>query len=113
MRNFYIQYDANKFPSGFYPQSDTIYHIILVANAMKSVLVPEGATLVEFKATNNFYSKFDANVTIPVADVTNGTAGELNPDKRIIKGVTTINLIAAASTKVTLSFYNVPGPAWG
>lgn len=110
MKNYAIEIDANKLSSGFAPQSDTIYNIVLVANVMQSITIPAGATLVEFKATGNFYCKFDSNVAIPVTNIIDGSGGELNPDKRVIRGNTTIRLISGSSIVVTLAFYNVPRP---
>ncbi len=112
MKDFLLSYDGNKNNSGFYPQSDTIYRVTLSAGTMKTIEVPVKSSVVEFKSTNNFYCKFDDDVTVPSADITDGTSGELNPDKRVLRGVNEINLISTATCVVTLSFYNIPGPTY-
>ena len=78
---------------------------VLAANTAKSHNVPAGAQYVIFSATGNFYAKWDGAATVPNADVTNGTASELNPTVRCIGGVKTIGLIAPQDTIITMSFF--------
>ena len=117
MKDFYIEYDANKKDSGFSPQSDTIYNVVLAANVMETITVPDGAAVVLFSADGDFWCRFHSNVAVPAADVLDGSGGELNPDKRVVRGVSEIKLIADAPRKISLSFYNIPRPTgithWG
>ncbi len=69
--------------------------------------VDEGHRYVVFSATAAFYVAYGANPTavIGVADVTDGTGSELNPDIRLLDDIAKISVIAAASVVVTMSFY--------
>ena len=44
MKNYLIDYDANKLLTDVIPQSDTIYNIVLAANTEQTITVPSGAT---------------------------------------------------------------------
>lgn len=108
MKNYLIDYDANRLLTDVIPQSDTIYNVVLSANVEQTITVPTGATIVTFSADKNFYCRFDGSVVVPVSNILNGTGGEINPDKRSVRGITEIHLIATATTVVTLSFFSVP-----
>ena len=111
MKNFVIEYDGNRQNSGAYPQSDVVYSIALSSGAMKTVARPAGAIIVIFSKSNptgNFYCRFDGTVTVPSGDITDGSAGEVNPNIRSLVGASTINLISDATMNVTLAFYTTP-----
>ena len=111
MRDFVFEYDGNKNNSGFVVQSDTIYNVVLASDTMETIPVPDTATVVEFSATGDFFCRFDADAVVPAVDILDGNVGsELNPTKRVVKNVTSINLIASAGTTISLSFYMIPGP---
>jgi len=112
MIDFIIQIDADRQPSGIIPQSDVIYDLVLTANVEKVVTVPEGADIVLFGTTANFYCRMNATAAVPVGDVLDGSGSELNPSSRQMSGVATIHLISAANCIITLSFYNVPKPVY-
>jgi len=79
---------------------------VLAASTVETAAIPTGARYVIFSASGDFYARPDAAAAIPAADVTDGTASELNPAMWDLSGVTDIRLIAGAATVVTLSFYS-------
>lgn len=91
--------DALRFP-------DHVDARVLAAGVNETHTVPTGAAYVLFSATGDFYVSYDGDAaTIPAADVTDGTASELNPTIRYIAGVAELDLIAPLNTVVTMSFY--------
>ena len=78
---------------------------VLTANTNESHTVPAGARVVVFSATGDFYAEPGGTAAVPAADVTDGSASELNPTQWNLDGVTSIGLIAPAATTITLSFY--------
>lgn len=112
MLDFIIEHDANRQPTGIIPQSDVIYNLVLTANTEKVVTVPSGADIVVFGTTASFYCKMNSTVEIPATDIIDGSGGELNPTARQVAGISTIHLIASSDCIITLSFYNVPKPAY-
>lgn len=87
------------------PAAGYVLSRALAANVAESFTVPAGARFVVFSATGDFYANYATTATVP-ANVTDGTAAELNPSVRAIKGVTTISVISAATPTVTASFYS-------
>lgn len=68
--------------------------------------IPAGAKYVIFSATGDFYAKIGGTAAVP-ADVTDGSASELNPLVRHIGDAdTTIGLISPAAQVVTMAFYD-------
>ncbi len=90
-------------------QADTIDARVLAAGAAEVHAVPTGAQHVLFSATGDFFAKFGASgvaAAVPAADVTNGSAPELNPAaRRVPDGATHVALVAPAACTVTLSWY--------
>jgi hypothetical protein len=76
----------------------------LAANTNETHTIPAGADFVIFSGDGDFFAKPNGAAAVP-ADVTDGTASELNPVIWDLNGVTSIGLIATAARKVTLSFY--------
>jgi hypothetical protein len=86
--------------------SDNV-QVCVAGTTAKSVTVPAGAEFVVFSATGDFAADAFKTAVAYTADNTAGTASEMNPAIRYLKGVTTISVIAAqANTYVTLSFYS-------
>jgi hypothetical protein len=108
MQTFFIDRDPGQQTSYAIPQSDEIHVAALTAETEGEVTVPEGARLVVFSATDDFYCRFDADaeISVPSAAVTDGSGPELNPGVRLCDGVTTISLVAPRACNVTLSFYS-------
>jgi hypothetical protein len=78
---------------------------VLAASTEEQHTVPAKASHVVFSANNDFYVNYDATAAVPGADVTDGSAAELNPTVRLVSDVTTLHLIAPASTIVTMTFF--------
>jgi hypothetical protein len=91
-------------------QADTIYNVTLVANVAQYIVPPAGANFVLFQASggNDFYALFGvaSGLAVPAANITDGTAPELNPLLRQLKGTGHIGLIAVVACNVTLAFYS-------
>ncbi len=91
------------------PPSDYIDARVLAGGTVEVHAIPSGAKFVVFSANAEFYAKFGSSTVttaVPSADVTDGTAPELNPGARMIpQGATHIALISPAGGVVTLSFY--------
>ena len=87
---------------GFTDQVDA--RVLGIATAEAHV-VPAGATTVIFSATADFYVNAFGTAAVPAGDVTNGSASELNPERRSLVGITSLSLISPAATIVTMSFY--------
>jgi hypothetical protein len=83
---------------------------VLAANTSEAHAVPAGARYVNFSANADFYARFQSDntaITVPAADVTNGSAPAFKPGMREIpEGTTHILLIAPATTVVTLEFWS-------
>lgn len=79
---------------------------VLAANVNESATIPTGAKKVIFSGTCDFYARPGGTATVPAADVTDGTASELNPAAWHLDGsFTTIGIIAASACNVTTSWY--------
>lgn len=91
------------------PPSDYVDARVLAAGVAEVHAVPTDAEFVLFSGTDNFFARFGASsgmtVAAPSADVTDGSAGALNPSARFLRGITHIALIAPAACTVTLEFY--------
>jgi len=87
----------------------------LAANTAETFNVPTGAKKVSFTCTDNYWVAFtfegydDRTAAIPGADVTDGSAAELNPIRRTLSGgpnVTKISVITANAAKISLQFFS-------
>lgn len=96
---------ANLFAMPAPQNTDDVMSRQLAASVAESITVPSGARFVLFSATADFYANYGATATVP-ADNTTGTASELNPSVRDIRGVTTISVISAGTPIVTAVFYS-------
>jgi hypothetical protein len=96
-------------------QSDCIMARVLAANTAETIQAPTNAKYVVFSADGDFYCTIAASSTaaaVPAADVTDGSASELNPAVRIIPYDTSgnpgyISVIAPMARVVTMMFYKV------
>jgi hypothetical protein len=95
-------------------EATTIDARVLAANVAESETVPsitvDGvaalANYVVFSANCDFYVRMDGTAAVPSADITDGTASELNPTVRYLGGnVAAIGLKSASSCIVTMQFY--------
>lgn len=58
-----------------------------------------------FSSTCDFYAKTGATAAVPAADVTDGTASELNPSAWFVEGSTQVSVISASACTVTAAYY--------
>ena len=79
---------------------------VLAANVAETYTLTTGAQRCLFSADGNFYARPNATAAVPAADVSDGTASELNPTSWYVGNLTTIGLISTAATVVTISCYN-------
>jgi hypothetical protein len=100
---------------GFIRATDTVDARVLAAGVEETHTIPtwndaasvaHQANFVLFAANCDFYVRWDATVAVPAADVTDGTAGELNPTLRAVPaGVTTCHIISPQGGVVTMSWF--------
>jgi hypothetical protein len=83
---------------------------VLAAGVAESHTVPTGADIVEISSTAAFYCKPNGTAAVPAADVSDGTASELNPTGYVLRGVTSLGLISAPGATVTMKFYRLSAP---
>jgi hypothetical protein len=58
-----------------------------------------------FSANGDFYVRYDGSAaTVPTGSIAASTV-DLNPGVRDVSTVTTLNIIAPVTTKITLAFY--------
>ncbi|PGH59191.1 NAD/NADP transhydrogenase alpha subunit-like protein [Azospirillum palustre] len=105
MRSLTALDDAMGRPSLAIASSDTVLAVLLTAGAPRQIPVPAGARIVLFSATAPFWARIGGAAGVPAADVLDGSAAELNPVARQVRGAGFIGLAAAANTTVSLSFY--------
>lgn len=90
-------------------QSDWIDARVLAAGVAETFQSPVGAKYVLFSSTGDFYAKIataSTAATVPAADVTDGTASELNAAMRQLPVEQAyISLIAPAAQIVTMQFF--------
>jgi hypothetical protein len=87
------------------PASDTINAAFMSAGTAEVQAVPSGALFVVFSSDGDFYAKPNTLPSVPVADVTNGGAAEINPTVWSLSSITGIGLVASTTRIVTLSYY--------
>ena len=88
-------------------QSDYIDFAILAADTKEDFTVPALAKAVLFSAIGDFYCLIgpSASASVPAADITDGSAPELNPVAREVVAGETISLIASAGCRIMMAFY--------
>lgn len=80
---------------------------VLAASTAESITVPAGARWVVFSCTASFYVNCYTTATVPAADVTDGTASELNPSayELPLTDVPAISVISGSACVLTAAFY--------
>lgn len=86
-------------------QSDHIDAAVLAIDVAEGFTVPAGAKKVLFSATSNFYCSIGGTAAVPAADITDGSASELNPSAREVQAGDTISLISPSQCIVIMAFY--------
>lgn len=98
------------FPVGYSeiprPISQSVMSRALAASVAEDITPPAGSSRVVFSATANFYVNAYATATVP-ADVTNGTASELNPSGYSfnVNELPTFSVISDVACVITAAFY--------
>ncbi|MFC5509253.1 hypothetical protein [Bosea massiliensis] len=119
MRSFYDagQNAANAYRRAFAPQfSDYVEDVVLAADTLVRVPIPEGAGVAVFSFDGDFRVRLGVvatTFTLPATTTSNGSGSELSPAARVIPaklgdGTTTpthICLRAAAACKGSIAFY--------
>jgi hypothetical protein len=85
--------------------TDTYYAGELAAATNQAVTIPTDGNICAFSANGDFYVRYDGSAaTVPTGSIAASTV-DLNPGVRDVSTVTTLNIIAPATTKITLAFY--------
>jgi hypothetical protein len=92
---------------GVINQSDFINVAWLIAGAQRNFSAPSEANIVMFSATGSFYCLIgsSAAASIPIGNVLDGSASEMNPIAREVLVGDKISLISPVDCKVTMAFY--------
>lgn len=105
MNTFLLGLDGNGRGTDIVPIPSHTVVIQLAPGTGRSLTVPAGAKMALFSATGNFWLKAGAVPLLPVADILDGSAPELNPAGRKVEGVTSLGLVAPAACAVSIGFY--------
>lgn len=98
------------FPQGYNeiprPVPQSVMSRSLAASTAEDITPPTDARYVVFSATANYYVNAFATATVP-ADVTNGTASELNPSGYSFNPneLPTFSVISPVACVITAAFY--------
>ncbi len=85
--------------------SDTYYAGELAAATNQAVTIPTDAHICVFSANGDFYVRYDGSASVVPTGSIGADAVDLNPGVRDLTGITELNIIAPATTKITLAFY--------
>jgi len=105
MKKFVLHKSSNRETHYGIPSSDYIDAEYLAAGTEGEATVPARAKLVLFSATADFYFILGDTVTVPAANIEDGTAGELNPVVRVVEPGDIIHLISPWTCVVTMAYY--------
>jgi hypothetical protein len=108
--NFVIPRDASaRNPSNIRSAPTYVQARVLAAGVSETITLPAGTRLVIFSSTCNFFAKTGASAAVPAADVTDGTASELNPTAWYYSNALTatqdVSVISSTACTVTASAY--------
>ena len=79
--------------------------LVLSANTAQTYTIPAGTDYLLFSGTGIFYVSYTGTAVIPSGNVLTGLAPALDPVLRAVTGLTSISVIAPASTIVTISAF--------
>jgi predicted NUDIX family NTP pyrophosphohydrolase len=106
MKQFKQRVGAQGQATGAINVSDTYYAGELAATTNQSVTIPTDGNICVFSANGDFYVRYDGSAaTVPSGSIASGSA-DLSPAVRDVSDLTTLNIIAPATTKITLAFYS-------
>ncbi|MBF0560651.1 MAG: hypothetical protein HQL37_01295 [Alphaproteobacteria bacterium] len=110
MEGFRVARDAMDRQTEIIALSDSRSVLMLAAGQAKTLTVPSGATVALINATAPVWVRFGGSAAVPSADITDGSAPELNPGPRLVKEGMTIGVAAAQSSLVNILFYQGAKP---
>lgn len=97
------------FSTSIRPAPTYVQARVLAAGVAETVTLPANTRIVIFSANCNFHAKPGASAAVPAADVTDGTASEMNPSAWYFAnaaGATQdVTVISSGACIVTLSAY--------
>ena len=106
MRKLRLDLDGNRnAPHYGVEQSDTINAVVITGGSESTSTVPSDARWVLMSSDNDFYFIINATASVPAADVTNGSASELNPVMRRVDPGDVLHFISDYDCVVTLAYY--------
>jgi hypothetical protein len=108
--NFVIPSDvARRYPSNIRPYPTYIDARVLAPGVSETHTMPANTRFVIFSANCDFYAQSGASAAVPAADVTNGTASELNPAAWYFNTPPTqITVISPVACVLTMAVYLGP-----
>lgn len=89
---------------------------VLAANVAEVYTIPTGADVLMFASDAPFYARANNAAAVPAADVTDGSASDLNPTSYLLRpfgttgsgaAIATIGLIAPTNAVVTIRVYKL------
>lgn len=105
MNTFLLELDGNGRGTDIVPISTHTVVLLLAAGTGRALTVPVGAKVALFSATGNFWLKADAVPPLPVGDILDGSAPELNPAGRMVEGVSSLGVVAPVACTLSIAFY--------
>ncbi len=108
LTQFQIVPDANMRPESFAIRpSKYVDAYVLVADTVQTITIPTGARFALFSCTGDFYVDFAGTLAaVPAANITDGSAPELNPAVRSVEGYTSFKVIASDAAVLTIGYFN-------
>jgi hypothetical protein len=94
------------------PHGDVVYPAkyvdayVLAAATPQMVIIPAGARVAMFSATNNFYVNFAGAAAEPTVNITNGSGSELNPLARDIRGYSSFSVVSPSGCILTIAYFS-------
>jgi len=86
--------------------SDTYYAGELAATTNQAVTIPTNGNICAFSANGDFYVRYDGTAAVIPTGSIDADYVDLNPSVRDVSDLTELNIIAPATTKITLAFYS-------
>lgn len=98
--------EVQPLPLGSFKPAQFINARVLAAGVAETHTFATGCAYVFFASDGDWYARWDGSAAaVPAADVTDGTASELNPTLRYVVGQATVSMIAPVATIITISCY--------
>jgi hypothetical protein len=105
-----IQYqlgrDANMLPHGdvIYPPK-YVNAYVLAAGVATPVTIPTGARIAVFSSNTNFYVNWLTTAAVPSANITDGSAPELNPVARDVSRYSSFSVVSPDACVLTIAYF--------